>query len=485
MAGRLTEDQKDQLETWIDSGPKTFKLIYSITRNECSAHEFHRKCDNQGPTVTVLYNQEGSVYGGYAGISWQKNGGYMKDERAFIFQLMFSGRRVSNTFRSKDASKALRFEAKDGPCFGNPDLLTFTGEVAMFVDGYFDLNGKVDLGNYFEDKGVPSRHINNGHMRATEIEVYSVNVVKLHPETKAFIRARESQCSGYIWRNTLELTDETVESLRQEIREVRPKTRTDVTDFRLLLIGHIGAGKSSFINTAMSAFSRRVMHTSPVGTSETGLTKQFIPYQVRETNGSLLQFHLCDTPGLGETSAMDAINLHFLLDGHIPPSFEFSPSRHMSAKTVGYISKPALAQEIHSVALVLDASTVNGMSLTDTSLLNFCKRLILEKAIPFVVILTKIDKLHEDIADNLTDVFKRPEVNQAVEKVSEALGIPPNHVFPVKNYYREVETEMPVNALSLMALRKLVLLASDVLDVRTSSSKENQADSAVTESDSA
>ncbi|WAR29829.1 IFI44-like protein [Mya arenaria] len=485
MAGRLTEKQKDQLETWIGSGPKTFKLIYNITRVECSAQEFHRTCDNQGPTVTVLYNPEGSVYGGYAGISWQSNGGYMEDESAFIFQLMYSGKLVLNTFRPKDASKALRFQAQDGPCFGCPDLLTFTGDVAMSVEGYFCLNGRVSLNNYFKDKSVPNTNINNGHMKTAEIEVYSVNDVKLRPETKAFISTKKTQCTGYIWRNALDLTDETVKSLCQEIREVRPKTGTDVTDFRLLLIGPIGAGKSSFINTAMSAFTSRVMHKAPVGTSETGLTKQFIPYQVRETDGSLLHFRLCDTPGLGDTSSIDAINLHFLLDGHIPPSFEFSSSRHVSAKTVGYISKPALAQEIHSVALVLDASTVNGMSSTDTSLLNYCKRLILEKAIPFVVILTKIDKLHEEIADNLTDVFKRPEVNQAVEKVSEALGIPPNHVFPVKNHYREVETEMSVNALSLMALRKMVLLASDVLDVRTSSSKENQADLAVTESNSA
>ncbi|WAR29773.1 IFI44-like protein [Mya arenaria] len=103
-----------------------------------------------------------------------------------------------------------------------------------------------------------------------------------------------------------------------------------------------------------------------------------------------------------------------------------------------------------------------------------------------VVILTKIDKLHKDIADDLADVFKHQVVNAAVEKVSEMLGIPPNNVFPVKNYHSEVETEVAVHAFALMALRKLICMASDVLEERTNDSDDRTAGSGeVKESDTA
>ncbi|KAH3823360.1 hypothetical protein DPMN_125159 [Dreissena polymorpha] len=61
MAGQLPEKYMGQLEAWIGTGSKTFTLLYKITRDGCDPKTFHQKCDNQGPTVAVLYNQQGSV----------------------------------------------------------------------------------------------------------------------------------------------------------------------------------------------------------------------------------------------------------------------------------------------------------------------------------------------------------------------------------------------------------------------------------------
>ena len=69
MTGRLSDDHMDQLESFIGTGPKTFRLLYSFTRDGCGNQPFHSKCDNQGPTVTVLYNPQGCVYGGYTSLA--------------------------------------------------------------------------------------------------------------------------------------------------------------------------------------------------------------------------------------------------------------------------------------------------------------------------------------------------------------------------------------------------------------------------------
>ncbi|KAH3817510.1 hypothetical protein DPMN_119048 [Dreissena polymorpha] len=86
MTEQLTEKCMDQLESWIGTGPKIFTLLYKITRDGCNATTFHQKCDNQGPTVTVLYNQQGSVYGGYASANWNSPGAYIQDGNAFLDQ---------------------------------------------------------------------------------------------------------------------------------------------------------------------------------------------------------------------------------------------------------------------------------------------------------------------------------------------------------------------------------------------------------------
>jgi len=71
MAGLLTDEHMDQLEAWIGTGPKQFNLIYSITRDGCGSAQFHKMCDNQGPTVTVVYNTQGSIFGAYTSLAWE------------------------------------------------------------------------------------------------------------------------------------------------------------------------------------------------------------------------------------------------------------------------------------------------------------------------------------------------------------------------------------------------------------------------------
>ena len=101
MTGRLSDDHMDQLESFIGTGPKTFRLLYSFTRDGCGLQPFHNRCDNQGPTVTVLYNPQGSVYGGYTSVAWRSSGDWKRDDQAFLFQLAFSNQKLCRRFPRK------------------------------------------------------------------------------------------------------------------------------------------------------------------------------------------------------------------------------------------------------------------------------------------------------------------------------------------------------------------------------------------------
>jgi len=180
MTERLSDDNMDQLEAWIDSGPKTFNLLYSITRDGCDPVPFHSKCDDKGPTVTVVYNTQGSVYGGYTSLAWQSSGNYKQDDKAFLFQILHSYQKLCRKFPSQKTTKSIYHNSEYGPSFGGDstvtDLELFNQKVDP-VQGIFSLSkarGGMNTTESYEYGGVTAADINNGTMDVVEIEVYSV-----------------------------------------------------------------------------------------------------------------------------------------------------------------------------------------------------------------------------------------------------------------------------------------------------------------------
>jgi len=182
MAGRLSDDHMDQLESFIGSGPKTFRLLYSFTRDGCGLQPFHSKCDNQGPTLTVLYNPQGSVYGGYTSLAWQSlsPGQWKQDDLAFLFQLVFSNQKLCRKFPSNKTDKSVYQYSLNGPYFGSgPGLRSFynLNNNLNSVNGVFSLSrakGEMKPSIDYEYSGVKTADINNATMDVVEGEVYSV-----------------------------------------------------------------------------------------------------------------------------------------------------------------------------------------------------------------------------------------------------------------------------------------------------------------------
>ena len=180
--GRLDEDDMDQIEQWIGTGPKTFTILYSATRDGCAAATFHQKCDSQGPTITVLYNPQGSVYGGYTGQAWDGSlDEYKVDATAFLYQLKFSGLEQRTKFPVVNGNNAMYSSATYGPTFGNGhELNSFQGTINASA-GVYALNGGVKLNDnkLYQVSNMSASvkswdDINNGSMNVTDIEVYAV-----------------------------------------------------------------------------------------------------------------------------------------------------------------------------------------------------------------------------------------------------------------------------------------------------------------------
>ena len=67
---------------------KRLKLIFRGGLDGCAGEEFHKCCDNNGPTLTIIESELGKVFGAYTDISWSSEIGYKNGNgNTFIFSL--------------------------------------------------------------------------------------------------------------------------------------------------------------------------------------------------------------------------------------------------------------------------------------------------------------------------------------------------------------------------------------------------------------
>lgn len=173
MPELLQKSYRDQLVTWMG---KTcyFRLLYKISRDGCSPQTFHQQCDGQGATVTVFYNTNKTIYGGYLSQSWNSSGNYINDSKAFLFRLQYNGSSDPLKFPVSDASEAGYGNGGYGPTFGSGhDIQAFSGQINC-LGNVFSLNGYLSPGNGYNLNGQTVKTIANNSLKVTDMEIYLV-----------------------------------------------------------------------------------------------------------------------------------------------------------------------------------------------------------------------------------------------------------------------------------------------------------------------
>jgi len=102
----LNENEREEefikkLNEW--TGYKKMELIYRGTRDGMTNTVFHNKCDNKGESITLIKNEKGNIFGGYASIPWTSNNNaiFCSAPESFIFTLS----NIYNTEPTKFPSK--------------------------------------------------------------------------------------------------------------------------------------------------------------------------------------------------------------------------------------------------------------------------------------------------------------------------------------------------------------------------------------------
>lgn len=91
-----------------------FQLLFRASEHDFLSSKFHAMCDGKGPTIVIIKNSKGFVFGGFSKISWESSGD-RPDDSAFLYS--FKHKEIYGQNSSK-RMYALRFSKGWGPAYG-------------------------------------------------------------------------------------------------------------------------------------------------------------------------------------------------------------------------------------------------------------------------------------------------------------------------------------------------------------------------------
>ena len=162
----------EKIKEWC--GNKKFELLYRGSRDGSLSKNFHEKCDNQAPTLTLYRNDKECIFGGYTSIPWSNQGGYKKAPDCFIFTLNNIHNTEPYKFPIKNDYGGVYHNTSYGPSFAN------NCDIAVYED-FKNKDSYSDFPCKYQDTLGKGRSIftgvsnnNNTSIKINEIEVFKI-----------------------------------------------------------------------------------------------------------------------------------------------------------------------------------------------------------------------------------------------------------------------------------------------------------------------
>lgn len=216
-------------------GGKRLSLLYKGSVHGFCSGDLLDRCYNQGPTLTVIYGEH-RIIGAYAEKSYQER----KAASIILFALQ--------------ETKISQWEL--GLC--TPERLFCHDNVKYNSTTNFQIelrNRKVIMGSKTtEDLGL----VQNCTISIQDCEVF--------------------RCEDLLDERKIKGVTELRKSLLSALRTYEPYGSL-VPQIRILLLGPVGAGKSSFFNSVRSVFQGHVTHQALVGTNRTGISEKVSTFE--------------------------------------------------------------------------------------------------------------------------------------------------------------------------------------------------------------
>uniref|UniRef100_A0A3B4CG87 TLDc domain-containing protein n=1 Tax=Pygocentrus nattereri TaxID=42514 RepID=A0A3B4CG87_PYGNA len=422
IASSLGDEKEKSLQS-LFSQPVRFHLLYKSSHHGAQLSTLLSSFDTSGKFVLVVFLQTGEVRGGFTSRSL-KVGRKFDDEEAFVFEV----NRRSKRFPALRSAKAVEVHFTDsGQAIGFGQQAGYKGSV---------------FGQPLSSTSSPVA-VSFGKLALRWMLVcFRLDVGDLLPSP---------------WRE-VSWTDWTRQSLRQNFASYKLVLET-LPRVRALLLGPVGSGKSSLVNSIRSTIYRHWNFLSLLFS-----VTQLKSYDIRaEKGGSPSALSLCDVMAIGDEdfaglSYSDTLDI---IKGHVPEGYKFQSDFPINDKINGYRAAPTLKDQIHCVLFVLDAAKVTSYSSSLRTSLRRLHTTVSDLGIPQLILLTHVDQVCCAVKESMMSVYSSRVVQ---EKAAQLVGLPLSYVLPVKNYISQLSVDLNTDILLLNVVNSILQAVDDTLE---------------------
>jgi len=221
-------------------------------------------------------------------------------------------------------------------------------------------------------------------------------------------------------------------TLSEELLNYAPPSfqQFKLTHFNFLIVGGMGTGKSSLINTLLTALDSRIRTDQKVRDNpEEHITRHF--------SKALLTSNLIVADSWGwSKDNYNRREFEYMLQGRLKTSAPLTAGVEIDKHLKIFTSETeGLQERIHCVILVIPAKSYDNLDYIKR--LKEFKKVIEENDVEFIVAVTQIDKLEENLALHVERVNLYDSVSQVKKKIAKIVELPSRNVLVVKNYESE------------------------------------------------
>jgi TLD len=170
----LSSEQQIKLNEFYGKEDQKWILIYKATRDGFGSSDFHRCCNNKGPTITVIQSKDGGyLFGAYTSVSWTSIENYVEDRNGpFLFTLTNPHAIPPTKYPVKIAQYSIFDKNSYGPTFGGGADLHVCNNSQMNGDSYFGFPH-----SYMDTTNLGTKTFTgNRKFQTSDIEVYRLMI---------------------------------------------------------------------------------------------------------------------------------------------------------------------------------------------------------------------------------------------------------------------------------------------------------------------
>jgi len=127
------KEQQQILKGWLPTEMEgEWRLLFRASRDGFGSENFHSKCDNKGPTITIARSGE-YIFGGFTEESWRDGFAWIKCSKAFLFSMVNPQGLGPTTMPliTEQKKYAACSDSCSGPSFGSGNDLFITGNAGI------------------------------------------------------------------------------------------------------------------------------------------------------------------------------------------------------------------------------------------------------------------------------------------------------------------------------------------------------------------